>query len=345
VLRLGVLLAATVGFVVVVVVSFVGNRPSLEQFFSVNGLAAAPETSTLIRARLRATYRGRVAGALIGALLGAIAGSVVGWVSAFGGGVIGVLAGAMAGMAVAQASRLPSAGDRRFASLDVRDPVSYAPRRARLWEGVLAVMIAAYGFVVVMTFDEHAAGAVIQIGVGVAAIVAVAGGRWIRRGIVEHRRARLEPAAVSADDALRAVGVRGIHHATMGVLFCGLLLLGVAAVRTQTFDGVAVDGRVVVRVAPGSHDLVVMTLADGAQVRWTDQRGTRHLSRAVVPTAARHTYHTYTVGRLWDHGWLVALGYVTAMVGFVGALAQLRRASRAWRYGQVAVGSVNVAAP
>ena len=75
VLRLGVVLAATVGFVAVVVASFVGNRPSLDQFLSVNGLAAVPETSTLIRARLRATYRGRVAGALIGAFLGAIAGA------------------------------------------------------------------------------------------------------------------------------------------------------------------------------------------------------------------------------------------------------------------------------
>jgi hypothetical protein len=345
VLQLGVVLAATVGFVAVVLISFVGNRPSLEQFLSVNGLAAVPGASALIQTRLRATYRGRVAGALLGVLIGAIVGSLAGWVSAIGGGVIGGLAGAMAGMALAQASRLPSAGDRRLASLDVRDPLKYAPRRARLWEDVLAVMIVAYGFLVVMTFDEHAAGAVAQIVAGVAAIVAVAGGRWIRRRIVEHRRATLKPADVSADDALRAVGVRGIHHAAMGVLFCGLLLLGVAAVRTQIFDGVAVDGRIVVRVASGSHDLVVTTLADAAQVRWTDQRGTPHSLRIAVAAAPRNTNHTYTVGRLWDNGWLVALGYVTALVGFVGALAQLRRASRAWRHGQVAVGIVDLVAP
>ncbi len=339
--RLGVLAVVTVGFIAAVVASFVGNRPSPEQFFSVNGLVAVPETPTFVGARLRATYRGRVGGALIGALVGVTAGSALGWASAFGCGVIGVLAGAMGGMAVAQASRSPSTGDRHFASLEVRDPISYAPRRAPLWEVVLAVIVVAYGLVVVMTFDEHAAGAVAQIGVGLAAIVALAGGRRIRRRIAEHRRTSLEPAAVCADDALRAVGVRGIHHATMGVLFCGLLLLGVAGIRTQTFEGVSIDGHVVVRVAPGSHDLNVATLADGAQVRWTDRRGTPHFSRVTVPARMRHTY---TVGRLWNDGWLVALGFATVVVGFVGALAQLGRASRAWRHGQVTVAKVNIVA-
>jgi hypothetical protein len=41
VLRLGVLLVAMLGFVAAVVASFVGNRPSAEQFLTVNGLAAS----------------------------------------------------------------------------------------------------------------------------------------------------------------------------------------------------------------------------------------------------------------------------------------------------------------
>ena len=146
------------------------------------------------------------------------------------------------------------------------------------------------------------------------------------------RRDEGDAASVRVDDALRASAVRGIHHATVGVLMCGLLLIGYGAVSTQSFLGVQEGDRVLLRTAPLSRDFrfepVSSSRTDRILVRWVEAGGA--VRTTVIHRDPGSTDSTI-YGNIWANGTLLGIGYWITVIGFVGALIQWGRAAKAWR--------------
>lgn len=311
---------------VVFLVAGFGSLPRPERFLLVNDLAARPIDVEHVRSVLRRTYRSRIAGGLTGLVIGGFAGSRLGPTFAIGGAGVGLLMGTMLGIAVAQSRRRDVGADTtRSASLVARDPVDYRPAHATRTTVGLALVLLAYGGFAIATADGELRVTLGLFAVGFATVLAVPLGRFLQRRTVEMRRVNVDPESARVDDALRANAVRGIHHATVGVLMCGLLLIGYGAVSTQSYLGMNEGSETLLRTPPLSRHLWTSPVGkDRVRVHWIEVDGSAHSD--VVPALADAVY-----GNIWTNDTLVAIGYWAAFLGFFGALVQWARAAKAWR--------------
>ena len=321
-----VIVLVVVGIVVAV---FVGNRPNAERFFTVNRLDPRPGDVEHARAVLSRTRVARLTGGLVGLALGGFAGTTLGTAGAIAGAGIGLLAGTMLGITMAQlASRTPVTLTRT-ASLTVRDARDYLPRRARSITVALASIVVGYAAFAILSAAAPLNPTIAAIFVlGVATVIALPLGRAFQRRTIELRRPDGDAESVRVDDALRASTLRGIHHATVGVLMCGLLLVGYGAVVTQNVATVQVGDRVVLRVQSmftvAVPDPFVTAHPRRYRVEWTEPGGARH-SKLIRTGDERLTLNSLDVGPL------LGIGYWVVVIGFFGALIEWGRAAKAWR--------------
>ncbi len=326
-------------------IAALGNRPRVGLFFDVNGLDPRPGDVDHVDAVLRQTRRSRVVGGATGLILGGVAGWYLGTAGALAGSGIGLLAGTMLGITMAQPRREPPTETTRRASLAVRDPHDYLPRRARVRTLVLAAVVLGAAVVAMITSPVPLGPTVPIFAVGIATVVVVPVGRAFQRRTVELRRPDVDAASVRVDDALRASALRGIHHATIGVLLCGILLIGNGILSTQGVLGISVRGETVLAAPPLSRGFGLESPASATaryqRAHWTEVDGSRH--RALVPTRLVQA-RDVTVGTIVEHPVLFGTGAWMALFGFVGALVEWGRAAKAWRRPQRTPSALRTAA-
>jgi hypothetical protein len=297
-----------------------GNRPTPARFAAANGLTLDDETRAEVRAALRRTYRGRVLGGSASFVIAVAFGVATGTDFSFTRGLAAVLAGTLVGIALAQFTPAPAPGAVRVASLDARDVDDYRPRRAKVVLGVALGILLGYS-VSFLAFGATGAMVVIVPVVALAGIAVVVLGGWIQRRIVEQARARVDEDQARVDDALRASAVRAVHHATVGILLCGIAFVGITGARWGPID-VEVAGETRFQLAPGASDVVT----GGERIWWTDFSGDRHAR--VVPRAVGHItgWHQRS-----ESPAVSIVGAFLALLAGVGAVLEWREAARAWR--------------
>jgi hypothetical protein len=321
-------IVAAVVVLTVVIGMFAGGRPSAARFFAANGLTPRPADVDHVEEWLGRSRRGRVIGGLVGMTLGALGGAPLGAGGMIGGAGIGLLAGAMLGIATGHPRSRPEPHDAQRAWLVARDRRDYLPVHATTVTYAFAAFVLVYGMLAIVTAAGPLGRTTAIFVVGFATLLAVPVGRRFQRRTLELRRPEGDTESIRVDDALRASALRGIHHATIGVLMCGLLLLGYAALTTQTYYGIAHDGQFLVRAEPLSTSFSARSSAahpNRYDVRWRSPDGETHRVRVTVPDRG------YAIGSIWPNHGLVALAYWLAVIGFLGALVQWGRAARAWR--------------
>ena len=316
--------------VALVLVALIGNRPRTARFFAVNELDPRPTDAEHVDAVLRLTRRSRVAGAVVGCVLGGVtAAASLGIGGVVAGAGIGLLAGTMLGITIAQPWARAPVTTVRVASLAVRDASDYLPRRAQTYTLVLAVFVGGYAVAAMITAAVPLTSTMIAIFVtGAATILSVPIGHVFQQRTVELRRPDVDAGSVRVDDALRASALRGIHHATLGILMCGLILVGYGAIATQNVTTVRVGSRVVLRVASETMVSVpepfVVEHPRRYRIEWTEPGGAHHTK--IVRTGAEPlTFDSPNVGPL------LGIGFWVALVAFLGALVEWSRAAKAWR--------------
>lgn len=320
---------------------FAGNRPKVERFFTVNDLAPRPLDVAHAGAVLRRTRRARLTGGFVGLILGGLTGATLGTAGMIAGAGVGLLAGTMLGITLAQPRSQSSSSTPRTASLRVRDARDYLPARARPLTFGLACVVVGYAGFAMITAVGPVGRTVAVFAVGLTTIFAVPIGIAFQRRTVELRRPDVDTESVRVDDALRASALRGIHHATIGVLMCGVLLVGYGAVTTQNVTTVKVGDRVVLRVQSDSMTAVPVPFGAGDassyRVEWTEPGGVTH-SRLI-----RTGNESLTLGSL-DVGLLLGIAYWITVLGFFGALIEWGRAAKAWRRPQMTPTALGVTA-
>jgi hypothetical protein len=339
-----VIILATFVPLVLVVVALLGNRPRADRFFAVNDLEPRPADVGHVDAVLRGTRRSRVAGAVVGFVLGGLTGASLGGPGAIAGAGIGLLAGTMLGITLAQPRPEAPSAATRTASLSVRDPRDYLPRRARgITVGLAAVVIGSAVVAMVASVGPLDRTVAIFV-VGMVTVIAVPVGRAFQRRTVELRRPDVDVESVRVDDALRASALRGIHHATIGVLMCGLLLVGYGTVSTQGVLGISVRGVTVVAAPPLSHGFGVDSPASATarrqRVHWIEASGSHHST--LVPTRLVQA-RDVTIGTIVDDPVLHGIGAWMGILGFFGALIEWGRAAKSWRRPQTTPTALGVA--
>lgn len=304
------------------------NRPSVDRFAAAHGLDLDDDARRAVRAALVRTRRGRVVGATVGALVAVVL--VVGFDSRAPAIVaLGtVLVGTLLGIGIAQFPSATSSDRVRTASLTVRDPAGYRPRRAAAIAVGLLLATAGYG-VAVVAFADHGTAAVAAALVVILAVdvVVVATAARIARRVVEQ--ARVQSYDRRVDDALRATTVRALHCAVTGVLLCGIAITGFVGVESQMFKGVLVGDRVAFRFPAGASfdgTTDVRIQSGVATVTWRDAHGHPRSTALATPQGA-----SVTVGLLAGNAAFVAVGAWLATIGVLGALFEWGRASKAWR--------------
>ncbi len=327
--------------VAILIAVFAGNRPRPERFMAVNGLDPRPDDLDHVRMVLRRTWVSRLAGGVVGFAFGGVTGATLGGAGAIAGAGIGLLAGTMLGITIAQPRRTP-ASSTRIASLTVRDARNYLPRRARMATFGLACVVAGYGIFAIASAEYALTRTTTATFVlGFTTLIALSVGEAFKRRTVELRRPDGDAESVCVDDALRASALRGIHHATIGVLMCGLLLVGYGAVTTQNVATVQVGDRVVLRMPSDGFiqmepDRLLSLHPRRYRVEWTQPGGVKH-SRLIRTGGARITLNSLDVGPL------LGIGYWVVVFGFFGALIEWSRAAKAWRRPQTTPSAVEVA--
>jgi hypothetical protein len=300
------------------------NRPRARRFLRVNDLATRPADEDV-----RRTYISRLAGGVVGLAIGAAAGGRLGIGFAIGGGGIGLLMGTLLGIALAQVRRARAPDGARSASLDVRDPANYRPPHTSEVTAGLTLFVVGYGTFAITTAHGELGVTVALFVTGFATVLSVPIGRWLQRRTIELQRADTDPDSIRVDDALRASAARGIHHATVGVLMCGLLILGYAATSTQSYLGVKDEHRVLLRTPTLTRTITADSLGSSRpnhlRVHWTEADGSRH-----TMIIERRGPRTIT-GNIWSDGTLLGIGYWVTIFGFIGAIIQWSRAAKAWR--------------
>ena len=327
--------------VALVLVALIGNRPRAARFFAVNELDPRPGDVEHVDAVLRRTRRSRVAGAVVGCVLGGVTASAsLGIGGVVAGAGIGLLARTMLGITIAQPRARAPLTTVRVASLAARDASDYLPRRAQMYTLVLAVLIGGYAAVAIITAAAPLTSTMIAIfATGIATILSVPIGHVFQQRTVELRRPDVDAESVRVDDTLRASALRGIHHATLGILMCGLILVGYGAIATQSVTTVRVGNRVVLRVASEMMLAIpapfVVEHPRRYRIEWTEPGGAEHTK--IVRTGAEPlTLDSPNVGPL------LGVGFWVALVAFLGALVQWSRAAKAWRRPQTTPSGVEV---
>ena len=338
-----IVLATVLVPVALVLFALIGNRPRTARFFEVNELDPRPRDVEHVDAVLRLTRRSRVAGAVVGCVLGGVTASAsLGIGGVVAGAGIGLLAGTMLGITIAQPRSGAPLTTTRVASLAVRDASDYLPPRARPYKSVLAVFVGGYAAVAMITAAAPLTSTMIAIfATGVATILSVPVGHVFQQRTVELRRPDVDAESVRVDDALRASALRGIHHATLGILMCGLILVGYGAIATQNVTTVRVGSRVVLRVASETMLSVpepfVVEHPHRYRIEWTEPGGAHH-TKIVRTGAERLTFDSPNVGPL------LGVGFWVALVAFLGALVEWSRAAKAWRRPQATPSGVEARA-
>jgi hypothetical protein len=181
--------------------------------------------------------------------------------------------------------------------------------------------------------------------VGMATVAAVPVGRAFQRRTVELRRPDVDVESVRVDDALRASALRGIHHATIGLLMCGILLVGYGIVSTQGVEGLSVRGVTVVSAPPLSHgfgfDAPASANARYQRAHWIEANGSHHST--LVPTRLVQA-RDVTIGTIVEHPFFYGVGAWMGIIGFLGALIAFGRAAKSWRRPQTTPSALRAAA-
>ncbi len=325
-----------------VLVALIGNRPRADRFFAVNELDPRPRDVEHVDAVLRLTRRSRVAGAVVGCVLGGVTASAsLGIGGVVAGAGIGLLAGTMLGITIAQPRARAPLTTVRVASLEARDASDYLPRRAYAHTLVLAVFLGGYAAVAMITASVPLTSTMIAIfATGAATILSVPIGHVFQQRTVELRRPDVDAESVRVDDTLRASALRGIHHATLGILMCGLILVGYGAIATQNVTTVRVGSRVVLRVASETMNAVpdpfLVEQPTRFRINWTEPGGARR-TKIVRTQGAPLTFDSPHVGPL------LGVGFWVALVAFLGALVEWSRAAKAWRRPQTTPAMIGAA--
>ena len=316
--------------VALVLIALIGNRPQADRFFAVNELDPRPRDVEHVDAVLRRTRRSRVAGAVVGCVLGGVTASAsLGIGGVVAGAGIGLLAGTMLGITIAQPRAGAPLTTTRVASLAVRDANDYLPRRAHTYTLMLAVFVGGYAAVAMITAAAPLTSTMIAIfATGIATILSVPIGHVFQQRTVELRRPDVDAESVRVDDTLCASALRGIHHATLGILMCGLILVGYGAITTQNVTTVRVGSRVLLRVASETMNAVpdpfLVEHPHRFRIEWTEPGGARR-TKIVRTDGAQVTLDSSNVGPL------LGVGFWVALVAFIGALLEWSRAAKAWR--------------
>lgn len=319
------------------------NRPTPERFALANELQLDQMTTAEVNVALVRTRRGRVLGAslgcatgfALGVLLSQVLDIVTFWTTLFST-TGGILVGTLVGIALVQTASLPDKNPTREASLAIRDVRSYRTRFGTLLLRVaLVIFLVAAGLTVIAA--QHnvplTIGSIAFVTVGVLAFTMLASRLSVR--IVERGRDRIEAGHARVDDALRSSAVRAIQHATVGILACGIGVLGIIAIQTQTYQAVTVDGRSVfvvpdggslVRVVDGGDLTTVVTQTTRMRIEWRDRDGINHTTVRTRPPAVYFGSGTYIESDL-----AIAIGSFALIIGWFGGLIEWSRAAKAWR--------------
>jgi hypothetical protein len=305
---------------VVLAVLLWGNRPSPEKFARVNRLTLDDETCTTVAGALRRTYRGRLLGGGAGFLLAVLFAVLSGTSLTFTRGLAAVLGGTLIGIALAQFTRAPASGAVRIASLEARDAEDYRPRGAKWSIGIALAILIGYAGAFLLISATGAMAVIVNV-VAAAGVGVVGLGTWLQRRIVEHAQVRTDADHAEVDDALRASAVRAVHHATIGLLLCGIAFLGITGAGWGPIE-VHVNDKTAFEIAPGASDVV----QGRDTIWWTAFDGTRH-TRTIPSDQGqisgwRRTYESSAVS---------IIGVLLALFAGSGALIEWREAARAWR--------------
>ncbi len=329
--------------VALVVIALTRNRPNTGLFARVNDLALDPSTEAPVGAKLARTRRCRVlgtwvgltVGTVVGIGLGAATGVATGWSTALCA-TSGILVGTFVGVAAAQRTPRREPDAVRHAALTVRDVDGYrTPHGSALIRAAIAVFLSAVALVLVATTHDVV---ITLVATGIVAAGCIGFVTWAQRlsvHVVEQARDANDPVHAAVDDVLRAGAVRSIQHATVGVLACGIGLLALLGINTQSYEAVKIDGRTVFTVPDGGHldgvnsepDLNIrVTRTTTVTIRWTDADGVGHATtRPLAPTA----YLGF--GNYFDSDLVISLGGLGLTVGWTVGIIEWSRASKAWR--------------
>ncbi len=227
----------------IVVVLLVGRggrdasrRPDPERYLAVHGLPPSAAGHLLADRVLWRTRWFRILGAWCGFF------ACVAWRLWRGsGGLIAglpeltcALAGSLVGVAVAE-TRRPRRGDgTRVASLVPRELADYADARQQGGRVVLVGVVAALA-VLTAVADSRPLPRLAALALALAGLGCEALTRLLQRRVVERTQPPAPAEVLAVDDALRASGVRALHHAAAGLLWCavlgGVVLVGMGADR------------------------------------------------------------------------------------------------------------------
>ncbi len=334
-------LAVPLGLIVVAVTR---NRPSAERFATVNRLGLDPTNAARVTATLNRTRRSRVVGAWVGLGLGIAAGVGLNLATHLGTGwttvlsaTAGVLVGTFVGIAAGQRTPRPNPEPIRHAALAVRDIDAYrTPHGTVLIRVATGAFFAAVALVVVATTHDVAITAATTTTITIAGIAFVTWAHHLSVRIVERGRDMENPVGAAVDDVLRSGAVRSIQHATIGVLACGIGLLALLGINTQSYEAVKIDGRTVFQVPDGGRLDAVVSEPDVSvrvsemttiTIRWTDADDVRHTTTRPLPPTAY-----LASGNFIDTDLVISLGGLGFTVGWIGGIVEWSRASKAWRH-------------
>ncbi|MGZ6909218.1 MAG: hypothetical protein ACXVJ7_16250 [Acidimicrobiia bacterium] len=326
-----------------VVLAITRNRPTTSRFGSVNGLDLDAPTERRVAATLARTRRGRIAGAWVGGALGIVAGVglndltglATGWTVVLSA-TAGILAGTFVGIAGAQGAPRRDPASLRRASLTVRDVDAYrTPHGTALVRGAVTVFLAAVGLVLVATIHDVTITVVAPAVIAAGGLAFVVWARQLSVGIVEMARDLDDPVGAAVDDCLRSCAIRSIQHATVGLLACGIGLLALLGLNTQTYEAVKVGGRTAFQVPDGGRLVSVSSEPDVSvrvsrtttvTIRWTDPDGVDHTTTRPLPPTAYLASGTFA-----EHDVVLSLAGLGFVVGWIVAIGEWSRAAKTWR--------------